>query len=131
MKQVVLRVFINLRLLTLLRVRKGVVMFGFIKRWWRRRNRVYRCDDCGKIIKKSKNRADVRIEVVSPGKESPDLTKNLNRVPGLRLNPGMGRIVLSCPECTKKRKFDQIARVLFERKSAMKENFEEMYGGVA
>jgi len=75
-------------------------MLGFIRRWWRRRNRSYRCDDCGRTMVRSPERADVRVERMADANYGPEMERAFARI-GLRSDGGW-RVVLRCPECAAK-----------------------------
>jgi len=71
-------------------------MFGWIRRWWRRRTRSYRCDECGRTVVRSPERADVRVERIADADYGPEMERAFARI-GLR-SAGGWRVVLRCPE---------------------------------
>ncbi len=102
-------------------------MFGFIRRWWRRRNRSYRCDDCGTVVRRSKHRATVRVEqITKPEGELEELGKNLDRVQALRIKGE--RVVLTCPACEEKRRAEWNERFTAAMKATAEEGAMVMDG---
>jgi len=84
-------------------------MLGFIRRWWRRRHRNYRCDGCGARQTRSVDRAYVRVErtmipTVGKAHTSGSILAAIRRTGGWRVR-------LLCPTCAAKEKQEAAARL--------------------